>query len=82
MGSGTFSKVILGLHLPTRQKVIYIIMEYIKGKDLFQYICSLEKWTECKASQNILLDKEKVYHLIIRILKFYMIILKKQNMKC
>lgn len=57
-------------------------MEYIKGKDLFQYICSLEKSTECKASQNILLDKAKVYHLMMRILKFYMIILKKQNMKC
>ena len=97
IGSGTFSKVKLGLHLPTRQKVaikildqekivdetdierikreirilsilhhknivqlyetlsynnnIYIIMEYIEGKDLFQYIYSLEKLTEYKASQ-------------------------------
>jgi len=84
IGRGTFSKVKLGLHLPTKQKVaikildqekivdetdierikreirilsvlhhknivqlyetitnnsnIYIIMEYIEGKDLFQYI--------------------------------------------
>ena len=29
----------------------YIIMEYIEGKDLFQYIYSLEKLTEYKASQ-------------------------------
>ena len=105
IGTGTFSKVKLGIHLSTQQKVaikildrdkikdendierisreiqilkvlrhnniaqlyenitserhIYIIMEYIDGKDLFQYICSLEKSTECKASQNILLDKAK-----------------------
>ena len=67
IGRGTFSKVKLGLHLPTKQKVaikildqekivtndnnIYIIMEYIEGKDLFQYIYSLQRLTEYKSSQ-------------------------------
>ena len=97
LGRGTFSKVKLGLHLPTKQKVaikildqekivdetdierirreirilsvlhhrnivqlyetitndnnIYIIMEYIEGKDLFQYIYSLQRLTEYKSSQ-------------------------------
>ena len=97
IGRGTFSKVKLGLHLPTKQKVaikildqekivdetdierikreirilsilhhknivqlyetitnnnnIYIIMEYVEGKDLFQYIYSLQRLTEYKSSQ-------------------------------
>ena len=97
IGRGTFSKVKLALHLPTKQKVaikildqekivdetdierikreikilsilhhknivhlyetitnennIYIIMEYIEGKDLFQYINSLQRLTEYKSSQ-------------------------------
>ena len=97
IGRGTFSKVKLGLHLPTKQKVaikildkekindeadierirreihilsilrhpnivqlyetinsdntIYIIMEYIEGKDLFQYIYSMQHLTEYKSSQ-------------------------------
>ena len=97
IGRGTFSKVKLALHLPTKQKVaikildqekivdetdierikreikilsilhhknivhlyetitnennIYIIMEYIEGKDLFQYIYSLQRLTEYKSSQ-------------------------------
>ena len=97
LGRGTVSKVKLGLHLPTKQKVaikildqekivdetdierirreirilsvlhhrnivqlyetitndnnIYIIMEYIEGKDLFQYIYSLQRLTEYKSSQ-------------------------------
>ena len=96
IGTGTFSKVKLGIHLSTQQKVaikildrdkikdendierisreiqilkvlrhnniaqlyenitserhIYIIMEYIDGKDLFQYIYSLTKLNEIKAS--------------------------------
>jgi len=96
IGTGTFSKVKLGFHLPTQQKVaikildrnkikdendierisreiqilkvlrheniaqlfenitsehhIYIIMEYVDGKDLFQYIYSLSKLNEIKAS--------------------------------
>lgn len=95
IGSGTFSVVKLGIHLPTQQKVaikildksrindendikrisreihilsklshphiaqlyetipsekhIYIIMEYIEGHDLFQYIYSLTRLTELKA---------------------------------
>ena len=97
IGRGTFSKVKLGLHIPTKQKVaikildkekinddsdierirreihilsilrhpnivqlyetitndnnIYIIMEYVEGKDLFQYIYSVHHLTEFKASQ-------------------------------
>ena len=97
IGRGTFSKVKLALHLPTKQKVaikildqekivdetdierikreihilsllhhknivhlyetitcnnnIYIVMEYIEGKDLFQYIYSLQRLTEYKSSQ-------------------------------
>ena len=97
IGRGTFSKVKLGLHIPTKQKVaikildkekindeadierirreihilsilrhphivqlyetitsdnnIYIIMEYIEGKDLFQYIYSMHHLTEYKSSQ-------------------------------
>ena len=97
IGRGTFSKVKLGLHIPTKQKVaikllhkekindeadierirreihilsivrhpnivqlyetltsdnnIYIIMEYIEGKDLFQYIYSMNHLTEFKSSQ-------------------------------
>ena len=97
IGSGTFSKVKLGLHIPTKQKVavkildkdkindeadierikreihilsilrhpnivqlyetitsennIYIIMEYVEGKDLFQYIYSMQHLTEYKSSQ-------------------------------
>ncbi len=97
IGSGTFSTVKLGIHLPTQQKVaikildknkiknendikrisreihilsklyhpniaqlyetipsenhIYIIMEYIEGHDLFQYIFSLTRLTELKASK-------------------------------
>ena len=97
IGSGTFSTVKLGIHLPTQQKVaikildknkindendikrmsreihilsklnhpniaqlyetmssenhIYIIMEYIEGHDLFQYIYSLTRLTELKASK-------------------------------
>ena len=97
IGSGTFSTVKLGIHLPTQQKVaikildkskindendikrisreihilsklyhpniaqlyetipsenhIYIIMEYIEGHDLFQYIYSLSRLTELKASK-------------------------------
>ena len=97
IGSGTFSKVKLGLHMPTKQKVavkildkdkinddtdierikreihilsilrhpnivqlyetitnennIYIIMEYVEGKDLFQYIYSMQHLTEYKSSQ-------------------------------
>ena len=97
IGSGTFSTVKLGVHLPTQQKVaikildknkindendikrisreihilsklyhpniaqlyetiptennIYIIMEYIEGHDLFQYIYSLSRLTELKASK-------------------------------
>ena len=97
IGRGTFSKVKLGLHLPTKQKVaikildkekindeadierirreihilsilrhpnivqlyetitsdntIYIIMEYVEGKDLFQYIYSMQHLTEYKSSQ-------------------------------
>ena len=97
IGKGTFSKVKLGIHLPTQKKVaikildrekikdesdlerisreihiltvlrhpniaqlyetitsekhIYIIMEYIEGRDLFQYIYSLQKLSELKASQ-------------------------------
>ena len=97
IGKGTFSKVKLGIHLPTQKKVaikildrekikdesdlerisreihiltvlrhpniaqlyetitserhIYIIMEYIEGRDLFQYIYSLQRLSELKASQ-------------------------------
>ena len=97
IGRGTFSKVKLGLHMPTKQKVaikildkekindeadierirreihilsilrhpnivqlyetitrdnnIYIIMEYIEGKDLFQYIYYMQHLTEYKSSQ-------------------------------
>ena len=97
IGRGTFSKVKLGLHLPTKQKVaikilnkekindeadierirreihilsmlrhpnivqlyetmtndnnIYIIMEYVEGKDLFQFIYSMQRLTEFKSSQ-------------------------------
>ena len=97
LGRGTFSKVKLAIHLPTRQKVaikildqekivddtdierinreikilsllhhenivqlyetiksnnnIYIVMEYIEGKDLFQYIYSMQRLTEYKSSQ-------------------------------
>ena len=97
IGKGTFSKVKLGIHLPTQKNVaikildrnkikddsdlerisrethiltvlrhpniaqlyetitserhIYIIMEYIEGRDLFQYIYSLQKLPELKASQ-------------------------------
>ena len=97
IGRGTFSKVKLGLHIPTKQKVaikildkekinddsdierirreihilsilrhpnivqlyetitndnnIYIVMEYVEGKDLFQYIYSVHHLTEFKASQ-------------------------------
>ena len=97
IGRGTFSKVKLGLHIPTKQKVavkildkekindeadierirreihilsivrhpnivqlyetitsdnnIYIIMEYVEGKDLFQYIYSMQHLTEYKSSQ-------------------------------
>ena len=97
IGSGTFSVVKLGIHLPTQQKVaikildknrindendikrisreihilsklshpniaqlyetipsekhIYIIMEFIEGHDLFQYIYSLTRLTELKASK-------------------------------
>ena len=97
IGRGTFSKVKLGLHMPTKQKVaikildkekindeadierirreihilsilrhsnivhlyetmtsdnnIYIVMEYIEGKDLFQYIYSMHHLTEYKSSQ-------------------------------
>ena len=97
IGRGTFSKVKLGLHIPTKQRVaikildkekindeadierirreihilqivkhpnivqlyetltsdnnIYIIMEYIEGKDLFQYIYSVHHLTEFKSSQ-------------------------------
>ena len=97
IGSGTFSTVKLGLHLPTQQKVaikildksrikdesdirrisreihilsklyhpniaqlyetiwsekhIYIIMEYVDGNHLFNYINSLRKLTEIKASK-------------------------------
>ena len=96
IGTGTFSKVKLGIHLPTKEKVaikildkdkirdesdierisreihilknlrhknivqlyetitsenhIYIIMEYVDGKDLFQYIYSLKRLNEIKAS--------------------------------
>ena len=95
IGTGTFSKVKLGIHLPTQQKVaikildkdkikdesdierisreihilknlrhnniaqlyenitserhIYIVMEYVDGKDLFQYIYSLKRLNELKA---------------------------------
>ena len=119
IGRGTFSKVKLGLHLPTKQKVaikildqekivdetdierikreiriltmlhhknivqlyetltnnnnIYIIMEYIEGKDLFQYISQLfRQLISCLEyihkqgivhrdikPENILLDKTK-----------------------
>ena len=97
IGSGTFSTVKLGLHLPTQQKVaikildksrikdendikrisreihilsklyhpniaflyetlwserhIYIIMEYVEGHHLFNYIYSLKKLPELKASK-------------------------------
>ena len=97
IGRGTFSKVKLGLHIPTKQKVaikildkekindetdierirreihilsilrhpnivqlyetmtsdnnIYIVMEYVEGKDLFQYIYSMQRLTEIKSSQ-------------------------------
>ena len=97
IGKGTFSKVKLGIHLPTQKKVaikildrekikdesdlerisreihiltvlrhpniaqlyetitserhIYIVMEYIEGKDLFQYIYSLQRLSELKSSQ-------------------------------
>ena len=97
IGSGTFSTVKLGLHLPTHQKVaikildknrikdendikrisreihilsklyhpniaqlyetiwsdrhIYIIMEYVEGNHLFNYINSLKKLNEIKASK-------------------------------
>ena len=97
IGSGTFSKVKLGIHLPTQKKVaikildrekikdesdlerisreihiltvlrhpniaqlyetiiserhIYIIMEYVEGRDLFQYIYSLQRLSELKSSQ-------------------------------
>ena len=97
IGSGTFSTVKLGLHLPTHQKVaikildknrikdendikrisreihilsklyhpniaqlyetiwsdrhIYIIMEYVEGNHLFNYINSLRKLNEIKASK-------------------------------
>ena len=97
IGSGTFSTVKLGIHLPTQQKVaikildkdkivdesdikrisreihilsklrhpniaqlyetlpsehhIYIIMEHIEGHDLFQYIYSVTRLTELKASK-------------------------------
>ena len=96
IGTGTFSKVKLGIHIPTQQKVaikildkdkikdesdverisreiqilknlrhkniaqlyenitserhIYIIMEYVDGKDLFQYIYSLKRLNELKSS--------------------------------
>ena len=96
IGRGTFSKVKLGLHIPTKQKVavkildkdkindeadierirreihilsivrhpnivqlyetissdnnIYIIMEYVEGRDLFQYIYSMQHLTEYKSS--------------------------------
>ena len=97
LGKGTFSKVKLGIHLPTNKKVavkilakskikdqedlshinreiqileilnhpnilqlyetiiseknIYIITEYIEGKDLFHYIFSTQRLSELKASQ-------------------------------
>ena len=97
IGKGTFSKVKLGIHLPTQKKVaikildrdkirdesdlerisreihiltvlrhpniaqlyetitserhIYIVMEYVEGRDLFQYIYSLQKLPELRASQ-------------------------------
>ena len=97
IGKGTFSKVKLGIHLPTQKKVaikildkekikdesdlerisreihiltvlrhpniaqlyetitserhIYIIMEYVEGHDLFQYIYSLQRLSELKSSQ-------------------------------
>ena len=97
IGRGTFSKVKLGIHIPTKQKVaikildkekindeadierirreihilsilrhpnivqlyetitcsnnIYIIMEYVEGKDLFQYIYSMQRLSEYKSSQ-------------------------------
>ena len=97
IGSGTFSTVKLGIHLPTQQKVaikildkekivdesdikrisreihilsklrhpniaqlyetlpserhIYIVMEHVEGHDLFQYIYSLTRLTELKASK-------------------------------
>ena len=97
IGKGTFSKVKLGIHLPTQKKVaikildrekikdesdleritreihiltvlrhpniaqlyetitserhIYIVMEYIEGRDLFQYIYSLQRLSELKSSQ-------------------------------
>ena len=35
----------------TNDNNIYIIMEYIEGKDLFQYIYSLQRLTEYKSSQ-------------------------------
>ena len=97
IGRGTFSKVKLGIHIPTKQKVaikildkekiidesdierirreihilsilrhpnivqlyetitsnnnIYIIMEYVEGKDLFQFIYSMQRLSEYKSSQ-------------------------------
>ena len=97
IGKGTFSRVKLGIHLPTQKKVaikildrekikedsdlerisreihiltvlrhpniaqlyetitserhIYIIMEYVEGHDLFQYIYSLQRLSELKSSQ-------------------------------
>ena len=97
LGKGTFSKVKLGIHLPTNKKVavkilsknkikdqedlshinreiqileilnhpnilqlyetiiseknIYIITEYIEGKDLFHYIFSTQRLSELKSSQ-------------------------------
>ena len=97
IGKGTFSKVKLGIHLPTQKKVaikildkekiidesdlerisreihiltvlrhpnisqlyetitserhIYIIMEYVEGHDLFQYINSLKRLSELKSSE-------------------------------
>ena len=97
LGEGTFSKVKLGIHLPTNKKVaikilsknkikdkedlirinreiqileilnhpnilrlyetiiseknIYIITEYIDGKDLFNYIFSTQRLSELKSSQ-------------------------------
>ena len=97
IGRGTFSKVKLGIHLPTQRKVaikildrekikdesdleritreihiltvlrhpniaqlyetttserhIYIIMEFVEGRDLFQYIYSEKRLNEVKASE-------------------------------
>ena len=35
----------------TSERHIYIVMEYIEGKDLFQYIYSLQRLSELKSSQ-------------------------------